>query len=233
MFKIDLQLFKKGGSTTNVQSYQPTAQEIGLQQQALDYSKAVSPNALNLNTLASNLINQNYGTVAADYGGLTDEALAQNQAAYEGMQGLAQGELPQAYLDNMSQAIQSGVKNTVGTAMNDLAQRGVLNSSVTGGVMNDISRNASDTMAQMYNQNIGALGSIYSNMQSNASNPLQLTASGQEAALNIPSKLWDMSLGLNSGGTTSTLQALSGKGTTTTTTKNPSSGGFLSGLFGI
>jgi hypothetical protein len=232
LFKINLQLFKKGGSTTNVQTYTPTEQEIGLQQQALDYSKAVSPNALNLNTLASGLINQNYGTVAANYGGLTDEALAQNQAAYQGLQGLSQGELPSAYLNNMSSAIKSGVQNTVGNTLNNLANRGVLNSSVTSDAMNEIGRNVSDTMAGMFNQNVNQLGGVYESMINNAGNPLQLTAAGQEAALNIPSKLWDMSLGLNSGGTTSTLGAIGGKGTTTSTVTQPKSS-FLSGLFGF
>ena len=230
---MDLQLFGcKGGSTTNVQSYQPTAQEVGLQQQALDYSKAVAPNALKLNDLASALINRNYGTVSADYGGLTEEALARNNAAFQGMAGLTQGQLPDAYLQNMTDALKSGVKNTVGSSLVNLANRGVLNSSVTEGAMNEIGRNVSDTMAGMYNQNIGQLGQLYQGMMDNSSNPLQLTAGGQEAALNIPGRLWDMSLGLNSGGTTSVLNSLGGKGTTTSTTTQPKSS-FLGGLLGM
>ena len=224
---MDLQLFKGSNSTT--QTYTPTAQEVALQQQALDYSKAVSPNALELNELAFNAIGDNFGTQSVDYGGLVDAANAQTAAAQQGMTNLTNGELPIAYTQNMQDAISSTLENTMGTKLKNLAQNGVLNSSVTETAMNDIEKNAADAVAQNYNTNINTLGNLYGNQINSANSQIATTAAGQEAALQTPKELWNMSLGLNSGGTSSALGAVSGKGTTTQTTSN-SSGGLFGGV---
>lgn len=73
---------------------------------------------------------------------------------------LAEGLLPSTYQQNMEDSIKSGLTNTMGKALNSLGQRGVLNSSVTGNAMNDISKNAADTMAQQYQNNINTVGGL-------------------------------------------------------------------------
>lgn len=255
---------KKGESTTNVQSYTPTAQEIRLQEQAANYADAVSPNALKLNNIAGDLLYGSYGAVQTDYNALANKALSeqnktlsgindltnsfQNQAGniQSGVNNLTNGQLPQAYLDNMQQAIQSGVDNSVGQVVNNLGQRGVLNSSVTTKAMDDISKNAANAMAQQYQNNIGLLSGLYGQQSGDllnnastlsglygqqlagATSPISTAAAAQEAAQNPALNLWNASLGLNSGGTLGALNAVSGQGTTTSTQKT--SGG--SGLFG-
>ena len=67
---------------------------------------------------------------------------------------LANGNVPSAYQANMENSIQSALNNTMGKTINSLGNRGVLNSSVTSEAMNDIGRNAADTVAQQYQQNI-------------------------------------------------------------------------------
>ena len=67
---------------------------------------------------------------------------------------LANGNIPSAYQRNMENSIQSALNNTMGKTINSLGNRGVLNSSVTSEAMNDIGRNAADTVAQQYQQNI-------------------------------------------------------------------------------
>ena len=230
--QFDLQLFKGGSSTTNVQSYTPTTQEVGLQQQALDYSKAVSPNALSLNNLAANQIKDAYGTVNVNYGDLTNDAMKQQTAAQQGVNNLTQGVLPSNYTQNMTDSIKTGVNKTVGSTVSNLGSRGVLNSSVTSGALNDISKNVSDTMAQNYLNNVSTLNGLYGQQSSLATAPMQTALAGQEASLETPSQLWNMSLGLNSGGTLGALNSLSGKGTTTSTSTQSGGGGLFGSVLG-
>lgn len=67
---------------------------------------------------------------------------------------LAEGNVPSAYQANMEKSIQSALENTMGKTINSLGNRGVINSSVTSAALNDISKNAADTVAQQYQQNI-------------------------------------------------------------------------------
>ena len=223
--------YKKGGSTTNVQSYTPTEQEIRLQKAAADYSEAIAPNALWLNTVARNVLQDSLGTIQVDYNTLAQNATQQAQAAQQGVAGLTQGVLPTAYQQNMEASLMSGVNNTVGSAINNLAQRGVLNSSVTNKQMSDISKNVSDTMAQQYQNNIGVLNGLYGQQSQLAGAPITLNAAAQEAAQQPAINLWNASLGLNSGGTLGALNAVSGQGTTTSTTNTSGGTGFLGSLF--
>ena len=210
-FIMDLQLFgggKGGGSVTNVQAYQPTDQEIRLQKQVADYSEAVSPNALELNNIAMNLLKDSLGTVQVDYNTMNKNAQNQVANAMGGMAGLvdsnnaatasannalgnisnqtgtlagntasalgnlagqytgaankanatlaqlASGNIPSAYQTNMEKSIQSALDNTIGKTVNNLGNRGVLNSSVTTSALNDIEKNAANSVAQQYQQNI-------------------------------------------------------------------------------
>ena len=219
---------KKGGSTT-VQSYQPTAQELRLQKAAADYSEAIAPNALWLNTVARNVLQDSLGTIQVDYNNLAKQATAQNTAAQQGVAGLTQGVLPSAYQTNMENSIKSATNNTVGNAISGLGSRGILNSSVTNTALNDISKNVSDTMAEQYQNNIGVLNGLYGQQASLAGNNITLNAAAQEAAQTPALNLWNASLGLNSGGTLGALNAVSGQGTTTSTTS--SGNNWLGSLF--
>lgn len=224
----------KGSSSTTVQSYQPTEYEMQLQKQAADYSSAVAPNALNLNNLAGNLMYGSYGSVQADYDKLNQNAQSQISSAQNTVSGLVNGELPSAYLDNMTNAIQSTTENTIGGALSGLANKGVLNSSVTNQALNDIKKNTQNTIAQNYLNNISTLNGLAGQQSSLAGQGIITTAGAQEAAQQPALNLWNASLGLN-GASTSALGALSGTGTTTST-QNTSGGsmfgGILSGLAG-
>lgn len=229
MWKLLLQLHKKGSSSTTVQSYQPTEQEIRLQKQAADYSEAVAPNALWLNNVAQGLLQDSLGTIQVDYDQLAADATKQATAAQQGIAGLTQGELPQAYIDNMQQIVNSGVENSLGSAINSLAGRGVLSSSVANNAINNISTNAANTMAQQFQNNISTLNGLYGQQASLAGQNISLSAAAQEAAQQPALNLWNASLGLNSGGTLGALSAVSGQGTTTSTTSQ-SGGGLFSGI---
>lgn len=234
MFKFDLQLFKKGSQTT-VQSYKPTEQEVRLQKQAADYADAVSPNALNLNNVAGNLLNGSYGTVQADYNQLNQNAQNQITGAQNTVSNLSSGVLPEAYQQNMTDAINKTVQNTVGKSINGLGSRGVLNSSVTNQALNDASTAAADATAQNYINNIGVLNGLAGQQATLANQGIATTAAAQEAAQAPALALWNASLGLNNGSTLGLLNSIAGQGTTTSTVNNSGSGllgGVLTGLAG-
>lgn len=231
MHELILQLHKKGSSTTNVQSYTPTEQEIRLQKQAADYSEAVAPNALWLNNEAAGLLKDSLGVIQVDYNTLNQNAQNQIAAAQQGVANLTNGELPAAYQQAMEQSIASGVENTMGSALDSLASRGVLSSSVTNQAMSDISKNVSDTMAQQYQYNIGTLNGLYGQQASLAGSGITNAAAAQEAAQAPALNLWNASLGLNSGGTLGALSAIGNQGTTTTTQTTSGGNGLFGGLF--
>ncbi len=83
------------------------------------------------------------------------------------MQGLLNGVLPSSYAENRQKALQSDLTNTVGNTLSGLASRGIINSSQADSVFNDISRNASNTLAAQYGNDMqtaaGLAGQAYNN----------------------------------------------------------------------
>lgn len=225
----------KGGSTTvtNTSTYTPSEYELQLQKAQADYANAIAPNSLWLNDTARNILEDSLGAVQVDFNNLNNSAQTTINKANQGYADLANGVLPQAYVDNMTKAVQSGVQNSYGNLLNQAANSGVLNSSVTASGLNSISKNVSDTMAQQYNNNINQLSNIYGNQLNGAASGVTTAAAAQEAAQQPALNLWNASLGLN-GSTTSALAAAAGKGTTTgtQTQSGGGGGGFLSGLLG-
>lgn len=236
-FEFDLQLFKggKGGNqTTTVRYPDPSEQEKKMQELALGYADKITPIVNQLTQGAGNLLNHNYGMSNVDYGSYMKDAMGQIGSAQTGIGDLTQGKLPTAYTDNMAQAVQSGVDKTVGGAINNLAQRGVLNSSVTSGAMNDISKNVSDTMAQQYQNNIGLLSGLYGQQMNSALGKVQAGATGQQAALQSPLNLLNAASGLQNAGVNNTLAQLAAgrTGSQQTTTSGGGGTGFLGTLLG-
>lgn len=81
------------------------------------------------------------------------------------MQGLLNGVLPSSYSENRQKALQSDLTNTVGNTLSGLASRGIINSSQADSAFNDISRNASNTLAAQYGNDMqtaaGLAGQTY------------------------------------------------------------------------
>lgn len=235
MKDFDLQLFKKGSSqTTTVKYPDPTPNEKILQGLGVDYAQSITPIVNQLTQGAAGLLNNNYGLSSVDYGKLTNDAMNQIGQAQTGIGDLTQGKLPQAYTDNMSAALQSGVDNTMGKTLNGLSQNGVLNSSVTGSAMNDISKNVSNTMAQQYTNNIGTLSGLYNQQMGAATGQLQAAAGGQQAALQGPLSILGAGSSLQNAGVNSTLGQLAAArgGQQSSTTSGGGGLGFLGGLAG-
>lgn len=81
------------------------------------------------------------------------------------MQGLLNGVLPSSYTENRQKALQADLTNTVGNTLSGLASRGIINSSQADSAFNDISRNASNTLAAQYGNDMqtaaGLAGQAY------------------------------------------------------------------------
>jgi len=227
--------FKKGGSSTTVQSYQPTPEERRLQDQAARYSEAVAPNALRLNNTARDLLWESLGSTKVDFAGLNNAAQSQIASANNTVAGLINGQLPSAYQQNMEAAIKRGVNNSMGTLLNDLGSRGVINSSVMNTGVQGINDAAANAMSDAYQQNIGLLSGLAGQQTDQATARITAGAAAQEAAQQPALNLWNASMGLN-GSTLGALQGVSGKGTTTATQNMSGGGGLLGntlgGLFG-
>jgi hypothetical protein len=110
-----------------------------------------------------------------DYQGKMDSALG----AYNQKQGqrasawddLVNGVLPSQYATNRQAALNADLKGTMGSAINNLASRGVINSGVGNKAMDDISQSASDTLAKRYADDLqleaSLLGQDRANTQAN------------------------------------------------------------------
>ncbi len=232
-YYIDLQLFKgKGGSSvTNVQAYQPTEYELQLQKTQSDLANKYAPNASWLNDTAKNLLQNSLGAVQVDYGGLNNAAQNQINQAQQANQALANGQLPQEVMNNITQNVTNMAQSSIGNLMNNLANSGVINSSVASTGLNDISKNVANTISQQQQSYMNTLNGINNNNINNATAGITAAAGAQEAAQQPALNLWNASTGLASSGN-STLNALAGKGTTTTTQTTSGGGGLLGGVFG-
>lgn len=222
---------KGGGSTTTVQSYQPTAEEKRLWKLQGDYEESVMPNALELNAKAKKLLENSIGETQVDYKNLLNQAQGIQNTANAGYQALANGQLPQSYQDNINQAVTRQVNGSMGNLLQNLGSNGVLNSSVTSQGIQGINQAAANTAADMYNQDISQLADIYGNISNMAGANISLGAAAQEAAQQPAINLWNTSIGLD-GTNLGAISAMGGKGTSTSTQRTSGGSGLWGGILG-
>lgn len=67
---------------------------------------------------------------------------------------LLAGKLPAAYAAARQAALKDDLEKSMGGTVSNMASRGIMNSSVTNRVLNDISQNASDTLAKQYTNDL-------------------------------------------------------------------------------
>ena len=220
---------KSGGSSSTTTTYKPSPEESALMQQALKFQQAIYPNAIKLNDVAGNLLYNSLGDTQVDYTQLMNNALSQIQAGQTGISNLANGVIPESYQTAMENSIKSGVENSMGNLLSDLGARGVVNSSVMDTGLKGISDSAANTMAQNWNNTVSQLSGLYGQQIDAAGQPIANASAAQEAAQQPALNLWNSSLGLGTA-SNGALSAIGGKGTSTSSQKNPSSGGLFGGI---
>lgn len=230
--KINLQLFKGGSTTvTNTSSYTPSPEERQLIGTQAAFAQKLLPNAEWLNDTARKILEDSIGAVQVDFNQMNNAAQNQINQAQQANQQLASGVLPQSVMDNITQNVQSAAQNSMGNMLNGLANRGILNSSVTNTGMNDLSKNVTDTISQQQQSYMNMLNNMNNSNIQNATAGITTGAAAQEAAQTPAINLWNSSIGLGNVGN-GTLGALAGKGTTTTSQTTSGGGGLFGGLLG-
>lgn len=169
-----------------------------------DYSGIISGNS-GANTTANSYLS---GIASLNNGAAS--------TANAGLSSLASGNLPAAYQKNMEDSIRTGLNNTIGSTVNSLGNRGVLNSSVTSKAMDDIEGNAANALASQYSNNISQLSNLYNNQFSNSMN-------ANSANANLANSQLSNTLNTNSANA-----GLTGQGFSDTLSKTSA----LSGLYG-
>ena len=118
-------------------------------------TKNLTDNTRYANQLGASVDAMNNGAnqLASEYNG----ALLKNQNA---MDSITNGQLPAAYSEARRQALNNDLQATVGNAVSGLASRGIVNSSITDNALNDISKNASNTLAAQYSNDLGQAAAL-------------------------------------------------------------------------
>ena len=106
-------------------------------------------------------MNNGANQLASEYNG----ALLKNQNA---MDSITNGQLPTAYADARRQALNNDLQATIGNAVSSLASRGIVNSSITDNALNDISKNASNTLAAQYANDLNQAAALNSQAFNNS-----------------------------------------------------------------
>ena len=126
-------------------------------------AKNLTDNTRYANQLGASVDAMNNGAnqLANEYNG----ALLKNQNA---MDSITNGQLPAAYSEARRQALNNDLQATVGNAVSGLASRGIVNSSITDNALNDISKNASNTLAAQYSNDLGQAAALNSQAFNNS-----------------------------------------------------------------
>jgi hypothetical protein len=114
----------------------------------------------NLSSLANkNAYNQSTGNQA--YNNLSNLNNGQMSTNSNSMNGLFNGQIPQAFLDNQRAIINSQLEGTMGNSVNNLMKRGVLgNSSATASDFYNVGRGVENSVMNNFNNNIATLAGL-------------------------------------------------------------------------
>ena len=223
-FNFDLQLFgglfgDDSSQTTTTERNIPaqSANEAELENGLMDYNRSSLSGA---QSALGKYMSALGGTYTPDWSTLADNYNNTMSGVNSGYRTLANGELPTAYATARQKALQDDLTSTVGSSISDLANRGILNSSVTNRALDDISQNASDTLAKQYTNDLSTQANLLGQQSSNALSTLSGNSTAQGASyvpastlLSYASQLYSnpynmyntmYSGRMNSGGTTTT-----------------------------
>ena len=204
MFDFDLQLFggggKGGGSSTTVSKYEPSQQELQLQQYALDNANIANSG------IKSMLNNFNSGVQSEDFKNILGNASGQIKEGQATLQGLQQGQLSEAAKENITNNIADMTKKSFGDILNKAGASGVINSSVMERGNSDIAEAVAKAASQGQLDYMNAIGNFANAGIANAT-------AGYKPYSEVQALVGKQ----NNDYVVSPLSALSGKGTTTST----------------
>lgn len=122
-------------------------------------------------TNAQNTANQALSQQRALMSQLPGALNQSNGIANEIAQVARTGNIPTAVTNNLNASVNQRLKSSMGSMLSNLASRGVVNSSITGQGINNLSQNAADAYnrnyLQAYNSTINGLGTALQGQQAN------------------------------------------------------------------
>jgi len=119
------------------------------------------------------------------------------------MNSAASGNLPSAYTDNFNKTLANSMNSSVGSAMNNMAQKGIINSTSMSNAMAGVGQQAANAATSNFNNSVNQLFSIGQNMAN-------LGMSAATPAQNMWSKMFSGQLQLSSPAQTVVHQGSSG-----------------------
>jgi len=197
LFRFDLQRFNKGTTVTTVPASVPdqTAAEAQLEQSSANYASATMPNAMALQNMGMQGIVNNGINPAPNYSGLYQQGVLGMNQAQQLATNAQNGVVNQNLQDNQLANINYGLQSTMGNAVNNLGSRGVLNSSVTGNALHDISNQVGNQISQNYQSNMANESQLANQQMQLAQDPMQYASNSQKSALQAPMQYFSMATG--------------------------------------
>ena len=127
------------------------------------------------------------------------------------LENISNGGLPTQYLQNMQQVYNNMYKTSMGAGLNELASRGVINSSALNSATNQIQKNLSNQMAQDYANNLNQAANLTNNtlgqnlnlinsQVQNANDKYNLNSSTQANSMYLPAQWLALASGVNTSG---------------------------------
>jgi hypothetical protein len=98
---------------------------------------------------------------------------------------LQRGELPSAFTQNQQSQVNQAMRPFY-SGLNSLAQRGVLNSSLTKDLTREVADSVSNAQMNNYNQNLSTMSQLANQQQQSALAPANYGAAYQQAATYLP-----------------------------------------------
>ena len=148
---------------------------------------------------AAKAYQQAYGNATSTYQAANNSNLAdynnQMKDVTQGYTDLSNGILPAAYAAARQKALNSDLTGTVGSAISSLANRGIVNSTVTNSALNNISQNASDTLAKNYTSDLATESGLLGNRATNIGNVYNTNQASAQNNYNTSTGLADKTYG--------------------------------------
>ena len=175
-----------GGGTKTVEAKIPnaTAEEQALYKLVNSYDQLSSQQGIDITKQAYDKLNN---VVDTDWQSLDAESQAKMNSIYNDWNDLYQGKLNDNYQSNMENSLQRGYENTLGSSINSLGNRGVLNSKVTNSAINTQQKNLASQMAQSYQGNLSLQKDALAGKENNVTQMLSNAKDAQSASLMVPS----------------------------------------------